>query len=260
MHPSHTVLVACDDSLYAEIYVSLVLDQFPHAGVRLAPSLQAAETAVSADAARYHMIILDLEGSAVEDRLVAKIRSVRHLRDTPIMLVSTALDYPGPTLAGTTAVFLFVKPFRAQHFSDMLSLCHTLHTPTQATLPSAAADEAVERLVDRGHMNIYLGTNPLVHRAAARQFFNLAPGRLAQLQHTSTRGDWAGFDRTLAVLQQHALTLGAHEVAKLAKRLSLVPDGLLPQDQAHALISQIISCVRSYCNALPAEFAFDPDA
>lgn len=260
MHSSHTVLVACDDSLYAEIYVALVLDQFPHAAVKLAPSMQAAEKAVSADGARYHVIILDLAGSAIEARLVAKIRSMRRNRDTPIMLISTALDHPEPGLAGTATVFLFVKPFRAKEFSEMLSLCHMLQAPLQGALPSAAADEAVEHLVDRGHMNIYLGANPLVHRAAARQFFNLAPGQLAQLQHTSARGDWVGFERALSVLQQHALTLGVHQVAKLAKRLSLVPDGLLPQDEAQALLSEIISCVRNYCNALPSEFAFDPDA
>jgi HPt (histidine-containing phosphotransfer) domain-containing protein len=111
-------------------------------------------------------------------------------------------------------------------------------------------------LVDYGQMALYIGSEPFLQRTIATQFFQLAPGRIAEAALLAEKRDFAGLRVFCHAMEAGAATMGAHLVAKICRRLA---NAATSHDIAavQELTESFSQALRQYCVDLCREFELE---
>lgn len=249
-HPS--ILVIEDDPLYRTLYLALVAQLLPDARIQ-----STADGEEALDVLAYShpdLVILDLHIPKIDGNRLLKLLKCNSQNDAMVVLVISAFDDDLTKIDrnGYPNVFGFNKPMRADEFATVLRQCIALVTERAPTFIPAA-----DPLVDRSHMRLYIGSDPHVQRDVAERFLDDAIGWIAQLRHHLERDDRAALVECARNIWAAASTIGAHDAAKLARRL-----GFAAQESTSNLAAnfcdQLQAALDAYCAALAAAFVTAP--
>lgn len=249
-HPS--ILVIEDDPLYRTLYLALVAQLLPDARIQTAADGEEALDVLAYD--HPDLVILDLHIPKVDGNRLLKLIKCNSQNDSMVILVISAFDDDLTKLgqSGYANVFGFNKPMRADEFATVVRQCIALLANRAPTFIRDAGP-----LVDRSHMRLYIGSDPHVQRDVAERFLDDAIAWIAQLRHHLEHDDRAALAECARNIWAAASTLGAHDAAKLARRLGFAAQGDTP-DLAAKFCDQLQAALEAYCAALAAAFVPAP--
>ncbi len=202
---------------------------------------------------RPDLVILDLHIPQIDGCRLLEFVKCNGENDAMIVLVISAFDEDLAQIGqhGYAKVFSFNKPMRADELEHVLREAVAL-VPDRAPTRLYPADP----LVDRSHMRLYISHDSQVQREVAGHFLDDAKDWTHALHHHLLADDRAALAECARNVWAAASTMGAHDAAKLAHRLSFAARDD-PSARAASLCEQLRTALDAYCTALSA--AFTPD-
>lgn len=178
----HRALIVEDDPLFATVYRENIAACIP--GIEIEISRNGYLGLLYLANNRPDLIILDLHMPGFDGFEFLDIVKRKHdLLDLPILVVSSINEALTSPLRALPQVFVFAKPLRP---SLLQKLVRQLLTPS-ADFP--AAPPRTKRVAP-AKLEAYVGDDWSLQREIARQFYDLAPDRIAQLQECIRRRDY----------------------------------------------------------------------
>lgn len=175
-------LIVEDDPLFATVYRENVAACVP--GIEIEISRNGYLGLLYLAHNRPDLIILDLHMPGFDGfEFLDIVKRKRDLLDLPILVVSSVKEALTEPLRALPQVFVFAKPLRP---SLLQKLVRQLITPS-ADFPTAPART---KRVATAKLEAYVGDDWSLQREIARQFYDLAPDRIAQLEECVRRRDY----------------------------------------------------------------------
>lgn len=231
----HKVLIVEDDPLFATVYREALLNAFPNLDVEECRNGYVALLHLVRDVPS--LIVLDIHMPGFDGFEFLDIVKRKHgTIDVPVLVISSATDDTLAALRDLPQVYIFAKPIRPTLLVKLVR---------QILMPDAPSRPAPE---ERGYPHnrrfrmskllAFVGEDWDLQREIARQFYELAPERIAELEDCARRRDylrlreWAhtltgtgamiGADTLvaqIACLQQHIANLDHHAIGAQVKRV-----------------------------------------
>lgn len=175
-------LIVEDDPLFATVYRENIAACVP--GIEIEISRNGYLGLLYLAHNRPDLIILDLHMPGFDGfEFLDIVKRKRDLLDLPILVVSSVKEALTEPLRALPQVFVFAKPLRP---SLLQKLVRQLITPS-ADFPTAPART---KRVATAKLEAYVGDDWSLQREIARQFYDLAPDRIAQLEECVRRRDY----------------------------------------------------------------------
>lgn len=175
-------LIVEDDPLFATVYRENIAACVP--GIEIEVSRNGYLGLLYLAHNRPDLIILDLHMPGFDGfEFLDIVKRKRDLLDLPILVVSSVKEALTEPLRALPQVFVFAKPLRP---SLLQKLVRQLITPS-ADFPTAPART---KRVATAKLEAYVGDDWSLQREIARQFYDLAPDRIAQLEECVRRRDY----------------------------------------------------------------------
>ncbi len=238
----HRALIVEDDPLFATVYRENIASTMP--GIEIEVSRNGYLALLYLAQNRPDLVVLDLHMPGFDGFEFLDIVKRKHdLINLPILVVSSVDEAITAPLRALPQVFVFAKPLRP---SLLQKLVRQLLTPS-ANFPDAPAHT---KRVAAAKLEAYVGDDWSLQREIARQFYDLAPDRIAQLHECIRRrdylrlGDWchaltgtsammgaetlqqqiATLRRSIATGNHEAIAAAVHAVVEELRQVALLLD------------------------------------
>ena len=213
--PSSTqaqALIVEDDPLYATLYRETLVSMVPQIKVTVVHNGYQALLHLARQ--RPDLVILDLHMPGFNGFEFLDIVKRKHgLLDVPILVVSSAGDTAMKPLHELPRVHVFSKPLRPALLQKLI----------RQILPAASAAPCAPRpasaAFDASQFEAFVGTDWHLQRQIARQFYELAPDRIAKLEHASSVLDYESLHNWCHTLTGTAAMIGARALGEHVERL-----------------------------------------
>lgn len=249
-----SVLIIEDDSFYRTLYVN----QLKKIGsdFRLVTSENGYSALMSIGQKSPDLIILDLCMPRFDGvSFLEVVKSNPAYKNLPILVISAEISMLPPGSPQYPNTYVFQKPIQAAVFERIV--CLALHLPQQSG-PGNEPTVENQGLVDHGHMNVYIGHDPAMHKTIAEQFVALAPERIARLAKLVRDCDFEEIRHFCHGMQSTAETIGAHDLARIVHELSIVA-----REYDHAglagLDMRFAQAMQDFCRDLVTAFELAPN-
>jgi CheY-like chemotaxis protein/HPt (histidine-containing phosphotransfer) domain-containing protein len=205
-------LVVEDDPLYATLYRETLVSMVPEIDVVVARNGYLALLHLAQN--RPGIVILDLHMPGFDGFEFLDIVKRKHgLLDVPILVVSSASDTAMKPLHALPRVHVFAKPLRPallqKLIRQILPAASASPPPPRATAPAFSVTQ----------FEAFVGTDWHLQRQIARQFYDLAPDRIAKLERAAQALDYEGLRTWCHTLTGTAAMIGANTLAECIERL-----------------------------------------
>jgi len=205
-------LVVEDDPLYATLYRETLVSMVPHIDVLVVQNGYLALLHLANH--RPGIVILDLHMPGFDGFEFLDIVKRKHgLLEVPILVVSSASEAAMKQLHELPRVHVFAKPLRPSLLQKLI----------RQILPAAAAVPPPPRpapaAFDATQFEAFVGTDWHLQRQIARQFYELAPDRIAKLEHGVGVLDYEGLRTWCHTLTGTAAMIGANALGQSVERL-----------------------------------------
>lgn len=195
------VLVVEDDPLYVTLYKNYVREVDGNSKVDVAADGCAALTYLAHK--EPHLVVLDLHLPGLSGfELLKIIKNKNGLVRMPIIVVSSADNAELASLRGIANVHYFAKPIRPSVIKKIIT-----HSLALVAKPKELIDTSP--LLDQDCLKIFAGQSRGLQRLIARQFYDLAPERIAQLERYVQSGDCSKLEEHCHALKGTAAVIGA---------------------------------------------------
>lgn len=204
-------LVVEDDPLYATLYRETLVSMVPDIEVMVAQNGYLALLHLAQN--RPGIVILDLHMPGFDGFEFLDIVKRKHgLVDVPILVVSSATDTAMKPLHELPLVHVFAKPLRPALLQKLI----------RQILPAAASvspSRSPPIAFDVTQLEAFVGTDWHLQRQIARQFYELAPDRIAKLEQAARVLDYEGLGGWCHTLTGTAAMIGANALGESVERL-----------------------------------------
>jgi len=205
-------LVVEDDPLYVTLYRETLVAMVPEIEVMVANNGYVALLHLAQN--RPGIVILDLHMPGFDGFEFLDIVKRKHgLVDVPILVVSSASAEAMKPLHQLPLVHVFSKPLRPALLQKLI----------RQILPVAAAvpppPRATPSAFDVAQFEAFVGTDWHLQRQIARQFYELAPDRIAKLERVAGVLDYEGLRTWCHTLTGTAAMIGANILGECVERL-----------------------------------------
>ncbi|WEN42145.1 Adenylate cyclase 2 [Thauera sp. GDN1] len=204
-------LVVEDDPLYATLYREILVSMVPGIEVMVAENGYLALLHLAQH--RPGVVILDLHMPGFDGfEFLDIVKRKRTLVDVPVIVVSSATDTATKRLHDLPSVHVFAKPLRPALLQKLV----------RQVLPSAASatpPRHIPSAFDASQFEAFVGPDWHLQRQIARQFYELAPDRIAKLEQDAHRLDYEALLGWCHTLTGTAAMIGANALGDCVERL-----------------------------------------
>lgn len=194
-------LIVEDDPLFATVYRENIAACVP--GIEIEISRNGYLALLYLAHNRPDLIVLDLHMPGFDGFEFLDIVKRKHdLLDLPILVVSSADETIAAPLRTLPQVFVFAKPLRP---NLLKKLVRQLLAPSANVRPPPARAQRVAT----AKLEAYVGEDWSLQREIARQFYDLAPDRIAQLDECVRRRDYLRLGEWCHALTGTSAMIGA---------------------------------------------------
>lgn len=181
-HTPHRALIVEDDPLFATVYRENITASMP--GIEIDISRNGYLALLYLAQNRPDLVVLDLRMPGFDGfEFLDIVKRKPELLDLPILVVSSADEQITAPLRALPQVFVFTKPLRP---TLLRKLVRHLLAPSAIDL----ATPSCARRIATATLATYVGEDWSLQREIARQFYDLAPDRIAQLQQYVSQRDY----------------------------------------------------------------------
>lgn len=205
-------LVVEDDPLYATLYRETLISMVP--GIEVTVAQNGYLALLHLARSRPGIVILDLHMPGFDGFEFLDIVKRKHgLIDIPILVVSSACNTAMKPLHELPQVHVFAKPLRPALLQKLIRQILPAAAAAPPPLrPAAAAFDATQ-------FEAFVGTDWQLQRQIARQFYELAPDRIAKLERAAGVLDYEGLRSWCHTLIGTAAMIGASALGEYVERL-----------------------------------------
>jgi CheY-like chemotaxis protein len=174
-------LIVEDDPLFVTVYRETLTSSIP--GIDIDISRNGYLALLHLAQHRPDLIILDLHMPGLDGFEFLDIVKRKHgLQEVPVLVVSSASEARTAPLRALPHVHVFAKPLRPALMKSLIR--QLLVQPAPTTQPPPA-----QRLV-LAKLEAFVGADRALQREIARQFYDLAPDRIVQVEDALRRRDY----------------------------------------------------------------------
>jgi len=200
-HPPQRALIVEDDPLFATVYRENIAACVP--GIEIEVSENGYLGLLYLARTRPDLIVLDLHMPGFDGfEFLDIVKRKSDLLDLPILVVSSVNEALTAPLRALPQVFVFAKPVRP---ALLQKLIRQLIAPS-ANRPAARA--RTENTASAG-LKTFVGDDWSLQREIARQFYDMAPDRIVQLQDCIRQRDYLRLGDWCHALTGTSAMLGA---------------------------------------------------
>lgn len=204
-------LVVEDDPLFATLYRETLVSMVPEIEVTVAQNGYLALLHLAQH--RPGIVILDLHMPGFDGfEFLDVVKRKRGLVDVPVLVVSSATHTATKRLHELPAVHVFTKPLRPALLQKLIR--QILPAAASVTLPRHSPSS-----FDVSQFEAFIGPDWHLQRQIARQFYELAPDRIAKLEQAARVLDYEGLGGWCHTLTGTAAMIGANALGESVERL-----------------------------------------
>lgn len=204
-------LIVEDDPLFVTVYRETLSSSVP--GIHIEISRNGYHALLHLAQHRPDIIILDLHMPGFDGFEFLDIVKRKHgLLEVPILVVSSASEELTAPLRSLPHVHVFAKPLRPALLQKLIRQLLAQPAPRAQDAPSA------QRLA-LAKLETFVGEDWALQREIARQFYDLAPDRIVQLEDAARRRDYPRLREWCHALTGTSAMIGAEALQHHIDRL-----------------------------------------